>query len=275
MEYVHGNTAEEVSKTYPGNHVGIPAQFREKFWRQLAQIMVQLAAVRLPKIGSVFRSSTDPDSFIVGPIVETGSGPFNSAAEFYREYPSALGTSLKKGGKTVPGQGELIQAFQSIAESLSTQSGAGFGLANYDLNPNNILVDQEFNVLAVIDWDSVVAVPDVALFRLPFLTGVSCAVPPTIDSHPFELKRQELGRQFAELVEAVSQEQTTNNGHDTDQALTFRFTRTGFFSKGSVAFRSLVYVKMKQDFVNGAWLQCLQWLKEHDEADVARFYCQG
>jgi len=40
IEYIHGNTAEDVSRTYPGQHEGIPAPFEEKFWRQLAKIMV-------------------------------------------------------------------------------------------------------------------------------------------------------------------------------------------------------------------------------------------
>lgn len=204
MEYIHGNTAEEVSQNYPGQHEGIPPKFREMFWREIATIMVQLASIRLPKIGSIFRSSEDSDSFIVGPLVETGSGPYASAAEFYNDYPLALGNSLQKGGEQVPSQDELLRAFQSIAASLPASERGGFGLVNYDLNPNNILVDQEFNVLAVIDWDSVVAMPDIALYRLPFLMGISCAVPGIVPSHPLETKRHKLSQQSAEVVEVVS-----------------------------------------------------------------------
>jgi hypothetical protein len=274
MEYIHGNTAEEVSQSYSGDHEGIPPKFREKFWGQMATIMVQLASIRVPKIGSIFRSNTDTDLYIVGPMVETGSGPYGSAAEFYRDFPSALGSSLEREGEPVPGQDELLRAFQYIALSLPEPKGNGFGLANYDLNPNNILVDQEFNVLGVIDWDSVVALPDIALYRLPFLMGISCAVPGIVPSHPLEIKRHELGHRFAQIVEAVSQEQTTNRS-DTKSRSTSLFTRAGFFSKGALAFRSLVFVKMKQDFVNSEWLQGLQWLGEHDEEEVAKFYFGG
>lgn len=271
MEYVHGNTAEEVSRTYPGEHEGIPAQFQEKFWRQVAKTMLQLASIRLPKIGSILRDEADPDSFIVGPLVETGSGPYDSATEFYEDYPLALGQSLGKGEPVVSGQEELVQAFQSLAASFSppaTQAGdgsaAGFGLANYDLNPNNFLVDREFNVLAVIDWDSVVAVPDAALCRFPFLMGISCAVPGVVDTHPAATKRQQLGRRFAEAVEVVEREHGA-----------FLLTKAGFFSKESVAFRSLIYVKMRQDWVNYTWLQGLKWLSEHNEVEVAKFYLGG
>lgn len=52
--------------------------------------MVQLASIRVSKIGSIIRNEADPESFVVGPLVETGSGPYDSAAEFYAGYP--LGT---------------------------------------------------------------------------------------------------------------------------------------------------------------------------------------
>lgn len=272
-----GNTAQEVSRTYPGEHEGIPTHFEEKFWRQAAKIMVQLASIRLPKIGSIIRDSSD--SFVMGPLIETGSGPYDSAAEFYADYPLALSKSL--GERPVSWQDELVQAFCSLAASFpppAPRVGDGsnrFGLANYDLNPNNLLVDREFNVLAVIDWDSVVSVPDAALYRFPFLMGVGCAVPGVVDEHPAVMKREQLGRRFAAVVEAVGQEQAGNDCRGADEWPTCLITKSGFFSKEALAFRSLTYVKMKQDWVNKTWLQGLKWLSEHDEMQVARFYLQG
>lgn len=51
-----------------------------------------------------------------------------------------------------------------------------------------------------------------------------------------------------------------------------RLTKRGFFSKEAVAFRSLVYVKMRQDFVNMAWVRGLQWLSERSEEEVLEWY---
>ncbi|GAB1311967.1 hypothetical protein MFIFM68171_02177 [Madurella fahalii] len=278
IEYIHGNTAEDVSRTYPGKHEGIPAQFQEKFWRQVAKIMVQLASIRLPKIGSIIRDSSN--SFVVGPLIETGSGPYDSAAEFYTDYPLALSKSL--GEQPVRWQDELVQAFRSLAATfpppaarVGNGSTDGFGLANYDLNPNNILVDREFNVLAVIDWDSVVSVPDAALHRFPFLMGVDCAVPGVVGIHPAVMQREQLGRRFAEAVEAVGQEPAANDCKGANKRQTYELTRSGFFSKEAVAFRSLINVKMKLDWVNHTWLQGLRWLSEHDELQVAQFYFGG
>jgi hypothetical protein len=174
LEYVDGNTADEVSRTYPGEHEGIPAQFEEETWRQIAKIMAQLASIRLPKIGSIIRDGSE--SFVVGPLVETGSGRYDSAAECYADYPLALSKSL--GEQPVSGQDELLRAFHSLAASfprpeirVGDGSSKGFGLANYDLNPNNVLVDRGFNVLAVIDWDTVASPPDAFLYRFPFFDG--------------------------------------------------------------------------------------------------------
>ncbi|KAL9584168.1 MAG: hypothetical protein Q9212_002285 [Teloschistes hypoglaucus] len=282
MEYIHGNTAEEVSRTYPGEHEGIPPQFEDKFWRQYAKIMIELASIRLPKIGSIIRNNTDSESFVVGPVVDTESGPYDSAAAFYADYPQALSKSLEEEAGPINGQEELVQAFQSLAASFpppTMRSRQGFtedfGLLNYDLGPNNIIVDRDFNVLAVIDWDSVITVPDAALYRFPYFMGVDCAIPGVVDTHPAVIKRLRRGQRFAEVVEAVGKEQAGNDYKETSEWHTFLPTKANFFSKESIACRSLSYVKMGQDWVNHRWIQGLRWLNEHDEVEVARSCFHG
>lgn len=150
-------------------------------------------------------------------------GPYGSAAEFYADYPLALGRNLSAGHQQVAtGQKELSEAFRSLATSFQPleaegQGTEGFGLANYDLNPNNFLVDHEFNLLAVIDWDSVIAVPDAALYRMPFLMGVACLAPGTVEAHPAVARRHLFSRRFAEVAEEVGQverEKSTVQGTD-------------------------------------------------------------
>ncbi|KAL8627720.1 hypothetical protein Q9189_006587 [Teloschistes chrysophthalmus] len=282
MEYIHDNTAEEVSRTYPGEHEGIPAQFEDKFWRQCAKIMVQLASIRLPKIRSIMRDSAGSESFVVGPLVDTLSGPYNSTAEFYADYPLALSKSLEEGELPISGQEELVHAFRSLAASFlppTTQTpqslAEGFGLLNYDLGPNNIIVDRDFNVLAVIDWDSVVMVPDAALYRFPYFMGVDCASPGVVDTRPAVIKRLERGQRFAEVAEAVGQEQAGDDHEEAKKLGTFLPQKANFFCNESIACRSLAFVKMKQDWVNHSWIQGLRWLKEHDEAEVVQFCYQA
>lgn len=188
MEYIHGNTAEEMSQSYPGDHEGIPAEFEGKLWRQVAQSMIQLASVQLPQIGSITRDESG--SFVVGPLIETDSGPYRSASEFYAYYPLALSKSLEE---KVQGQTGLVQEFRAISKSFGAHgSQRGFGLAHYDLNANNILVDREINILAIIYWDSVVVIPDAALYRVPLLLGMDCPAPGLIETHPAVIKRLQL-----------------------------------------------------------------------------------
>ncbi|KAL2129949.1 hypothetical protein VTI74DRAFT_7073 [Chaetomium olivicolor] len=73
-----------------------------------------------------------------------------------------------------------------------------------------------------------------------------------VDTHLAVVKRQKLGWRFAEVVD-----------------------RLGFFPKEAVAFRSLVYVKSRQDFVNKTWVHGLKWLSEHSEEAVLDVYLQG
>jgi hypothetical protein len=76
--------------------------------------------------------------------------------------------------------------------------------------------------------------------------GMRCAVPGTLDHHPAVIKRQQLAQQLAEVVEAVER----GLGKNKDELTSFLLQRSGFSSKKAVAFRSLVYVKMRQDWVN-------------------------
>lgn len=289
MEYIHGNTAEEVSQSYPGNHEGIPAQFEATFWEQLAEVMVHLASIRLPKIGSLIASNdleggdlqinAPGPGFIkvsVGRVAESNSGPYNSAAEFYDDYPNALNKPLSTPGgeDVVDGQEKLIQTFRALAASFPpTRSNLpGFGLVHFDLNPNNILVDREFNIVGVIDWDALAAVPDAALFRFPFLMGIDSPVPGVEATHPAVLRREQRARDFAAALEKVSRRMAQGQS-DPDL---FVFSQSGFYSREALAYRALIHVQMRQDWVNEEWINALEWLSLHeDDAEVCDFFLTG
>ncbi|WEW61183.1 hypothetical protein PRK78_006673 [Emydomyces testavorans] len=256
MDYVHGSTAEELSNSYPGDHEGIPEKYADKFMRQVAQIMVQLAALRLPKIGSIVPMEKD----------STESGPYKTASEFYQDYPIALAKTLYSDNWV--NKRQILNAFLDLAATFPQSSSGrdGFGLANYDLGPNNFIVDAEFNVLAVIDWDSVIAVPDAALHRFPFLMGMDCAAPGIVSKHSAKLKRERLALRFANIVEQVARKESLEKPYGPV------LTKLGFYSKEALAFRALVYYKMKQDFVDDEWLRGLRWLGGKNDDELARFY---
>ncbi|KAJ9661842.1 hypothetical protein H2201_006322 [Coniosporium apollinis] len=278
MDYIPGSTAEKVSSAYPGSKSGIPAQYAEKFWRQIAKTMLQLAFIRLPKIGSIIRDPSNPYAFVVGPLVYPGTGPYASTAGFYNEYPLALANELRN---TRLGElaEELVEAFQSFVPcrsspsiSIDDKSSRGFALVNYDLGSQNVIVDSEFNILAVIDLDSVMAMPDAGLYNLPDFMGVEPVVPGTVRSFPWMIEYARHGRQSVQIVEEVGREQSEKDHQGLEGNRTFVLTSAGFFSKEAVAFRSLICIHPWQGAAMKNWLPGLKWLSEHSEAEVAQFY---
>lgn len=287
MEYIPGSTADDLSQRYFGSvdhHMSmtfIPPQFQDKFWRQLADVMARLAAVRLPKIGSIYRESTNPGAFAAGPIAETLSGPYDTAAAFYRDFPARVG-----------GKPELIQAFARAAatfrpdadaeaeeaEEEEESRGGGFGLANYNLNPNNILVDAEFSILAIIDWSAVVALPEAALHRLPQHMGFDVAIPGVQCVADVDAARRgwNRGRRFAETAERQVREAEGEGGRKGVEL--FPFTAAGFYARETVAFRALVELWKKQGHRvdrwsrSAIWAERLVWLAEHSDEELAAFY---
>ncbi|KAJ3472351.1 hypothetical protein NLG97_g11061 [Lecanicillium saksenae] len=122
-------------------------------------------------------------------------------------------------------------------EERGEECRGGFRLVNYDLNPSNVLVDNEFNVLGVIDWDSVMALPDAALHRLPMSMGMEIARPGITETCALQKSRCALGHGFTQIAEKQARE--------GEEESVFRFTAEGFYTREAVAYRSLIDVQKR------------------------------
>jgi hypothetical protein len=80
QEYVHGYNAATLAKSHPGEHEGIPPEFEEKVWLQIADIMTQLAYIRLAQFGFIRLNASG--IYFVGALAETGIRPYDFAAAF-------------------------------------------------------------------------------------------------------------------------------------------------------------------------------------------------
>ncbi|KAL9072018.1 MAG: hypothetical protein Q9157_005251 [Trypethelium eluteriae] len=279
IQYVHGNTAADLAAKFPGDHEGIPEQYAEKIFKQVASIMHQLANIRVDKIGSVTRSVSSLKEFVIGPLTETKSGPYENAMDFYKSYFVELAKNLYGDDWEVETHGQVVKNFHKLVpEMISDQTSLqSFGLANYDLGPHNLIVDQEFNVIGVIDWDGVIAAPNAVLYRFPFLMGVGYATPGVVENHPACKAREQLGRRFTEIAEQTSSEMAAET-RDKSEGLgkdSVVLTKTGFYSKEANAFRALTHFKMKQVWVDTEWADGLEWLLEKSEREVLDFYLHG
>src|SRR5579859_4282335 len=137
---------------------GLSKPVREKIIQQLAAIKLELGKVRFDKIGYLRTDATGAsfiDSFMVGDELV---GPFSTAFDYYnyyvesawrdrmkQEYPNE---DARKKACFLPWLSRTLCPF--VPQSAFLQHG--FPLSHTDFGPHNILVDDEGNVKAVIDW---------------------------------------------------------------------------------------------------------------------------
>ncbi|CEL03983.1 hypothetical protein ASPCAL05117 [Aspergillus calidoustus] len=186
MEFLPGSSAMDANGGYEVHQGQFPLEKRVVFFKEVANIQVQLCSVRLPKIGSVIRR--DDDTFDVGPLPRLG-GPFSTATEFYlawakhAKFPTS-DSDIRKFMQCGPVDDILssIHKFpdglRDLASKISACDNGPFPLYHPDFYHSNIIVDESFAVLGVIDWEGACTVPWELVEPPLFL----CTVPPAMDS---------------------------------------------------------------------------------------------
>ncbi|EJT76909.1 hypothetical protein GGTG_06823 [Gaeumannomyces tritici R3-111a-1] len=108
---------------------------------QWTRVQAGLATLAHPKIGSIFSISEAGDP-VIGRLANAvteglaNPGPFSSEAE--------LGIFIFA---------DIVRNTELFRSADASSSSAQFPLNHMDLGTQNILVDEEFNFLAVIDWE--------------------------------------------------------------------------------------------------------------------------
>lgn len=104
---------------------------------------------------------------------ETALGPFEKPKDYYRAVAShrdrrctAYGESRKENFD----REDLPALFSLCMSVIDDYAEDTFGLANRDLGPNNLLVDEDFNVVALIDLDFGLSAPLHVVASLPHRT---------------------------------------------------------------------------------------------------------
>jgi len=87
--------------------------------------------------------------FCIGPIPGIG-GPFGNAADYYRAWALSQKDNPRRRGKSDPFPERISRA----AEFLSVQPFGPFTLSHPDFGYHNFIVDDDYNMVAVIDWSS-------------------------------------------------------------------------------------------------------------------------
>jgi Phosphotransferase enzyme family len=185
MEYVPGIVAMDADGGWEVHHGEIAGSHKPKFYSTMASIQVssqlqianrpdlifplqvELTAVRMPKIGSVFKRNDG--TYDIGPIPDLG-GPFETATAYFRawaaraKFPTSEANIRKSmGGGPVEEVLSSISKFpahiKALAGGLSSHNKGPFPIYHPDLYHSNIIVDDKFNILGVIDWQGACTVP--------------------------------------------------------------------------------------------------------------------
>lgn len=285
MDYVSASTAFDLAmKT--GNPMEIPKQFQAHFFSQIARIMVELASITFTSIGSVIAAEDDEQNYVIGPYADTMTGPYSSAKAFYNSYPLALANRLQLRSadpleEEVVGT-HLAQTFQQLAAQTTSSTDVLqtplFSLVNLELGTHNILVDADYNVLGVIDWDSTFAMPNAGAHMFPFCSGAEPGVPGATTEvspvcPPLNDERRQTCNAFAQAVEEAAlvrhNTRLVMEGERPDCIMTHDM----FFSREALALRSLMFLKAKQTWVDEAWPQGIQWLVSSTDETLKSWYC--
>ncbi|KAL3472326.1 hypothetical protein BJX99DRAFT_266161 [Aspergillus californicus] len=182
MEFLPGSSAMDAEGGRDVHHGRIPSRRRDLLFEE-----VQLSSIRLPKIGSIIKR--EDNSFDIGPLPSIG-GPFSTATRFFKAWAKyaifpMTDSRIRASRQTGPIEDDLhsIHGFSTylhdLANNISTTDNdhGPFPLYHPDLYQSNIVVDESFHILGVIDWGGACTVPWEVVEPPLFLS----MVPPAMD----------------------------------------------------------------------------------------------
>ncbi|KAI9748499.1 MAG: hypothetical protein M4579_007206 [Chaenotheca gracillima] len=162
MECLPGNVGMNLNFNF------IPDRHKAPFFEEMAQIQTDMSSLLFPKIGCIER--LEDGTYEVGPIPGFG-GPFDTATDYLKAW--AMKTKYAHSAARIKEAcgdigDEVIastEAFPGKLQDLAARICATgrdhgpFPLCHVDFGHNNIVVDDEYKVLGVIDWEEAFAAP--------------------------------------------------------------------------------------------------------------------
>jgi len=204
----------------------IPLEYKQAFLSSLAKIHVQLSAVQLPKIGTIVSMNRD-GTYQQGPIPGLG-GPFDTATKFFKAWAAKVEFGMSDeqlraasgpyAAEIIPSVTSFTKSINKLAGRLSVRDHGPFPLCHGDFGHNNVIVDDKYHVLGVIDWETAFAGPWEVFGDFPLTLST---VPPAMDA-PWNYdeegspKSTDLIRKFVDqkdYIAAVRQEENRSDGN--------------------------------------------------------------
>ncbi|KAJ5479232.1 hypothetical protein N7530_004741 [Penicillium desertorum] len=155
MEALHGTVL---------NHrmaLSIPDSHKKKFAAQLARYVYELSTLRFSKIGCL--SYSESDELEISPFQISGSWvePLSTSLEYFYLFRKGQTREIHEEHK---GEAEWEAAAWFLEKSLTSMVTeehvyGPFPLCHLDFHYNNMLVDEDFNISAVLGWSNIQTVP--------------------------------------------------------------------------------------------------------------------
>lgn len=255
MDYIHGTVASElrgIKNSEPG-FFGTPEQ-DQKFREQMAQIQAAVASFRFPQIGSLYFNE-EADEFYIGPELQTGQGPWASATDYYDDLTKHL---LYLGSKHDSEEDQsmmLPPAFNFLQRTYGKEREGPFRLTNRDFGAHNILVNEDFKIVGVIDFDGVMAAPIEAVAQYPLHCFLEVEPPGIVDSRPAVAER------VAKTIPRLQTFKKMLANYEKGDESGYVQVSDCMESPSASVYQGLMEYQMHQDFVNDKWTKsCLKML---------------
>ena len=252
MEYINGNTAIELS----GRKGCAPFVFGTKeqdarLRQQMAQIQVDLARCRFDSIGSL-QFDEKEDEFFIGPELVTGLGPWKSSFAYYDDVAEhALRACASNDDLSSRHSFAVPLVFKDLVARFCSDETGPFSLTNRDLGFHNVLVDDDFAVIGVIDLDGIMAAPKEVVGQFPVLSGLDPPAPGIPPSDPLVLEREQEEKPLIESYAAL----LTQIADGPERRIFADIMTTPH-----ALVRGLEAFGMHQEFVNDEWMESFLYL---------------
>jgi hypothetical protein len=205
------------------------AGWEERYYRAMARIQVshpqlidlisfgqaEMSSVRFPMIGCITETS---NGYSVGPIPGIG-GPFETSADFFAQWAtSAVFPFSKDTVKRLTPPEHFEEVWDSLtgfpsqvakfAESYNFREGP-FPVIHGDLYRSNILMDDDCNVKAIIDWEDTMVAPWELVEFIKDLRVVPAAMNGSSYQEPSSVhERREKQKRYLEYVAETEEKQS-------------------------------------------------------------------
>lgn len=163
---------------FPGNPMDWDAANdlqKDKVCQQLADIYTKIKKQPLDRLGRLQPSSSNPTSIEVGPAFftydqngnATAIGPFKTSNEYYTAIINHRLNLVKTREIAPSAPTDQYLVFKTLLDNLPNNDDGPFYLRHTDSRDANFLVDEDFNITGVIDWELATVVPKASAFQSP------------------------------------------------------------------------------------------------------------